>query len=396
MDMKVKKIFIGSWFQRTTLHLSEIYDFLTTAESPLDLDKNKLKTLRDNLNIISVKDVHEEFEYLHVIAKNNISFKIYEDGLIVLSHDTNKIEDIKNGMELLSSYYENELSEGISYIFSLGAPIPKELANIKTVYPYFIVLDNAHEGNINTLLDDFNQKKHFEIKKDTFEVYRGDTLYIVNLLGESLESIERFIGEQIFIREFKGQMHRYLNLHRVIWENIAEVKERGSIRGKEIRGFKEKIEGYNKSISMIGTRINQMGAYINTRGSIIKNNPQMEKFADVLQFKYDTLSDTLSYVKEIWGMTRSYVDSALNVFGDLQAKATSNSIKNLTVVTSMGVGATLLGLFSKTELPSFTLNGVYYFAILAFVGWSVNKIMNKIYLNKEYSIKNIKVNKNIT
>ncbi|HEC33073.1 MAG TPA: hypothetical protein ENI63_02320 [Candidatus Kaiserbacteria bacterium] len=79
----------------------------------------------------------------------------------------------------------------------------------------------------------------------------------------------------------------------------------------------------------------------------------------------------------------------------MQAKATNNSIKNLTVVTSMGVGATLIGLFSKTKLPSFTLNGLYYFVILAFIGWSVNRVMNRIYLNKEYSIKNIKVDKNI-
>jgi hypothetical protein len=373
-----------------------MYDFFIDADSPLDLDKDKLLELRNNLNIINVEDIHEDLEYLHVTAKNGISFKIYEDGLIVLSHDIKEGGNIKESIKALTSYYENELSAGISYIFSLGAPIPKELANIKTVYPYFVVLDHANESDISGLLKDFNQTKHFEIKKDTFEVYRGDTLYIVNSRGESLETIEQFIGEQIFIREFKGQMHRYLNLHRVIWENIAEVKERGSIKGNEIGGFKEKIEGYQKSISMIGTRINQMGTYINTRGSIIKNNPDMEKFADVLQFKYETLNDTLSYVKEIWGMTRSYVESALSVFGDLQAKATSNSIKNLTVVTSMGVGATLLGLFSKTELPSFTLNGIYYFLILAFVGWSVNKIMNKIYLRKEYSIKNIKADRNIS
>jgi len=37
--MKVEKIFVGGWFQRTTLHLSEIYDFLKEAKSPLDLNK---------------------------------------------------------------------------------------------------------------------------------------------------------------------------------------------------------------------------------------------------------------------------------------------------------------------------------------------------------------------
>ena len=226
-------------------------------------------------------------------------------------------------------------------------------------------------------------------------MYRGNLLYIVNLKGESLGNVEKFIEETIFIREFKGQMHRYLNLHRIIWENIAKVKERGSIRGKDVGEFKNKIESYEKSINMIDTRINQMGAYIKTRGAIVKSNPDMEKFSDVLEFKYETLNNTLSYVKEIWKMTKTYVGSAVSVFSDLQAKATNNSIKNLTVVTSMGVGGTLLGLFGQDKLPDVTTTGVYYFLILAAIGYAVNKIMNKIYLHKEYSIKNVKADKNI-
>jgi hypothetical protein len=391
--MDAKRIYIGSWFQRTTLHLSEVYDFMTTGESPLDLDKKKLKKLKNNLNLVSVEDIHDDFEYIKATTKNGITLKIYEDGLITLSRDPEG--DIKDDIKLITSYYEKELSAGLKYIFSLGAPIPKELANIKTVYPYFVVFENASEAEILNLLGEFDQGKHFEIKKETFEVYRGDLLYIVNLKGESLKTVEKFIEETIFIREFKGQMHRYLNLHRIIWENIAEVKERGSIRGKDVAGFKNRIESYEKSINMIDTRINQMGAYINTRGAIVKNDPEMEKFADVLQFKYETLNNTLSYVKEIWKMTKTYVGSALSIFTDLQSKATNNSIKNLTVVTSMGVGGTLLGLFGKDKLPDFTTTGIYYFIILAAIGYAVNRIMNAIYLNKEYSIRNIKADKDI-
>lgn len=391
--MNVKKIYIGSWFQRTTLHLSEIYDFLTTAESPLDLDKKKLKQLQKGLGIVNVKDINEELEYIFVSTNKGVSFKIYEDGLIILSND--KVGDIKNDIESLTSYYENELSAGLKYIFSLGAPLPKELANIKNVYPYFVVLEEASDDDINSLLESFGEEKRFEIKKNTFEIYRGDKLYIINLRGESLDVIDKFIEEQVFIREFKGQMHRYLNLHRVIWENIAEVKERGSIKGKDVGEFKNKIEAYEKSINMIDTRINQMGLYINTRNKIIKNNPDMERFIDVFQFKHETLNNTLSYVKEIWKMTKRYVSSALKIFSDLQSEATNNSISNLTVVTSMGVGGTLLGLFANDKLPQFTGVGFLYFAILAFVGWFAGRVMKKIALNKNYSIQNIKIDKNI-
>lgn len=391
--MKINQIYVGSWFQRTKLHLSEIYDFLNTGKSPLNFDKKKLKKLKENLDIIEIKNIQDDFEYIFVTTKKDLSFKIYEDGLIVLGvkHKNN----IKKEISEITSYYENELSSALKYIFSLGAPLPKELANIKNVYPYFIVLDRANEEYIENLLIDFNEEKKFEIKEKTFDIYRGDMLYIINSKGESLENIEKFVGEQIFIREFKSQMHRYLNLHRVIWESIASVKERGSIKGSDIKEFKNKIEGYEKSISMIDTRINQMGVYINTRGKIIKNDKEMDKFIDILEFKYETLDNTLKYVKEIWGMTKRYVSSALNVFSDLQSKATNNSIKNLTVVTSMGVGATLIGLFTKTTLPQFSYVGILYFATLALIGWGVNKIMNILALRKNYSIKNVKADVDI-
>ncbi len=390
--MQIEKIFVGGWFQRTTLHLSEIYDFLKEADSPLALKKKKLVALHDNLLINEVEFNVGDLEYVKITSSTNIEVKIFEDGLILLSKGNEK--EIKKDIEALTHYYEKKLSPAISYIFSLGAPIPKELANIKTIYPYFLVLKNSQEDNIQKLLDEFQQEKHFEIKEETFEIYRGDKLYIINNISEQIIDIEKFIQEQIFMREFKGQLHRYLNLHRIIWERIAEVKERGEIKGSEVGALNAKIESYAKTINLIEARMNQMGAYISTRESVLKKAPAMEKFLDVLQFKHETLSDTLSYVKDIWKMTKNYVDSALNLFSSIQAKSTNSSVKNLTIITSMGVGATLIGLFSK-KIPQFTLFGVGYFVVLALIGYSANKIMNTIAMRKLYKIRDVEVAKDI-
>ncbi len=390
--MQIEKIFVGGWFQRTTLHLSEIYGFLKEADSPLDLKKEKLVALRDALLIKEVEFKVGDLEYVKITSSTNIEIKIFEDGLMLLSKKSEK--EAKKDIDDLTSYYEKKLSPAFSYIFSLGAPIPKELANIKTIYPYFLVLKNSQEDSIRKLLDDFQQEKHFEIKQKTFEIYRGDKLYIINNLSEQIDDIEKFIQEQIFMREFKGQLHRYLNLHRIIWERIAEVKEKGEIKGSEIGALNAKIESYAKTINLIDARINQMGAYISTRESVLKNTPAMEKFLSVLQFKYETLSDTLSYVKDIWKMTKNYVDSALNLFSSIQARSTNSSVKNLTIITSMGVGATLIGLFSK-KAPQFTLFGVGYFIILALIGYSANKIMNTIAMRKMYKIRDAKAAKDI-
>lgn len=392
--MKIEKIYVGSWFQRTTLHLSEMYDFFKKGESPLvDLKKKTLQKHRKDLLLENVEMHTGHLDYIHLVAKGGIALKIYEDGLIILLKDpTDNLEgDIKD----LTAYYEKKLSPALKYIFSLGAPVPKELANIKTVYPYFVVLKKATQEDVQILLKNAQQEEYFEVKEKTFEIYRGDTFYIINNIGEKLEHIEDFIVEHIFAREFKGQLHRYLNLHRIIWERIADVKERGSIVGKDIKGFRNTIEGYSKAINLIEARINQMSTYIGTRGAIMRANEGLKNFHGVFEFRHEKLNDTLKYVKEIWRMTKNYVDSALDIFSDLQSKATSNSIKNLTVVTSMGVGATLIGLFTKDSAPEFTLFGVGYFFVLALIGYATNKIMKHIYLNKSYGIKDIKADRDI-
>jgi hypothetical protein len=325
--------------------------------------------------------------------KNGIEVRIYEDGLIVLSKDNTGTfnEDIA----ALTSYYEQKLSPALSHIFSLGAPVPKELANIKTIYPYFLVLKSAPEEDVKDIFAAFKEKQYFEIHKSEFAIYRGDKLYVINNFTETDANVERFINEQIFIREFKSQLHRYLNLHRIIWERIAEVKEKGSIRGSEVRSFKQKIDGYAKTINLIEGRINQMSSYLKTRGAIVKGHPELEKFAGVLEYKHETLADTLDYVKNLWLMTKNYVGAASELFGSIQAKSTEGSVKNLTVITSMGVGATLISLFTQ-KLPSFTLAGLGYFLALAAIGYATDRIMRTINARKTYAINEAKIDKNIS
>lgn len=390
--MKAEKIYIGGWFQRTTLHLSEIYDFLKEASSPLELSKSRLKHLQKAMDLDSVEMRIAQLDYVAVTVHGGISFRIYEDGLIVLHKESTSAiaKDIKN----LTDYYEKKLSPGLSYIFSLGAPVPKELANIKTIYPYFIVLHRAQRKAIADLLDEFHEQKYSEVQHKAFAVYRGNKLYIINNIAEQGEDIEWFIEEQIFIREFKGQLHRYLNLHRLIWERIAEVKEQGSIRGSDVGAFKDKIEEYAKTINLIEARINQMDTYLHTRESVAKNNNALAKFLAVLEFKHETLADTLEYVKDIWGMTKNYVNSALELFSSIQAKSTETSVKNLAIITSMGVGATLIGLFTQKP-PQFTKTGALYFVILAVIGYLTDRIMKAVYARRQYKIKDTSWTKDI-
>ena len=86
--MKIDGIYIGGWFQRTTLQLSEIYDFLKYGKSELALNKKKLLELLNNLDIN--KDLGTAYhidglEFLMYTTNSGISIKIFEDGLITLN-----------------------------------------------------------------------------------------------------------------------------------------------------------------------------------------------------------------------------------------------------------------------------------------------------------------------
>ena len=390
--MEIKRVYVGGWFQRTRLHLGEIYDFLREAKSPLNLDSGELLKLRDQLSITKLEMTVDRLEFVYM-ESGDIQVRIYEDGLIVLT--THHTHDLHADISLLTHYYEKRMSPAFSYIFSLGAPVPKELANIKTVYPYFVTTSHATKERVDELFEEFDQEQYLEVGSKRFDIYRGDKLYIINQHGSTDEEVARFIEEQIFVREFRGQLHRYLNLHRSIWEKIAEVSERGEMVGSQISVFKSRIDQYKKTIDFIGTRINQMDTYLHTRESIADSDERLKDFQEVLGYKHETLGDTLEYINDLWELTRRYVDSAAAVFSDLAAKSTSNSVKNLTIVTSMGVGGTLIGLFTAKSAPEFTSFGVLYFFILAVVGYLVNKGLQWWSFRKRYGIKNIELAKDL-
>ena len=52
--MKIKNVYVGGWFQRTMLQLSEVYDFLRECKTKLKLDQKKLVKYRKNLEIGSI------------------------------------------------------------------------------------------------------------------------------------------------------------------------------------------------------------------------------------------------------------------------------------------------------------------------------------------------------
>ena len=137
-----------------------------------------------------------------------------------------------------------------------------------------------------------------------------------------------------------------------------------------------------------------MGTYISTREKIAKSDSELAEFLAISGYRYETLRDTLEYIKYLWGMTKNYVTSAQKLFDGLKSDVTSKSVESLTIVTSMSAGAAIISLLTESA-PEFSVFGVIYFFILAILGWASTKLLNTIASKRKYEISDIEYEKNI-
>ena len=376
------KITYGGWYQRTTLHLSEIYDLIALGKSSLDLDKDKLKKLQADLNIETVTREAGYLEFVRVKTKNGIEIRYYEDGLYILELSS---EDIKEGTKILEGYFSEKLSPAIAYIFSLGAPTPKILANIKSVHPTVVSISTDDPASFHINSQEFGSVYSTIQSKDIVVHKTPGFLFVIS--KSNIPSTSELVEMQIFFREFKDQLEKYLNIHRRIWEEISDIKERGMIKGNEVEVLRSRLDSYQKTVSLISNRINQMGSYIRTRSSISKGFELDEHLVKLFQFKFEVLTDTLDYIKEIWKMTNEYLSSGIQMVVEIKNQGTSRGVQSLQLITSIGVVAGILGYMSKTELPKLTNIGGLYFVLIMAVTWLINFAVIRAYKNKKYKLK---------
>lgn len=389
--MTIQKIYIGGWFQRTTLHLTETWDFLKHSESNLDFSKEELDAARDSLVLVSVSRESGPLEYIQAETIADIRFRMYEDGLIILEKS---YKSLREDFNVIKEYYDNKLSKALSLIFSKGAPVPKELVNIKTILPYIVTVTDATKEDIEGIFKDFHEDEYSVLTTKNVEVHRSPGIILINNLQD--ENLTREIIEsQIFFREFKSQLHRYLAIHRTLWEKIRTIKERGEIQGNDIDALRNELSVYQKTINLIGARIDQMPAYVKTRQKMTNVEKIDEYLQPLFQFKFETLLDTHEYIKHLWNMTKNYLSSAIEIFSDLQAKSTKSTISSLQLITTIGVVAAILGYLGKDSLPSFTTVGLVYFVLLMLMTWLINGLVSRFFKNKKYAIESQDIEKNI-
>ena len=369
--MHITTITLGGWYQRTTLHLTEVYDLFARGTSNLPLSRDRLLSYQQHLRLQSVTRQIGPFEYILATTHDQIIIHFYEDGLYTL---TLKTADIESGVRLLKDYYALAFTPALNFIFSLGAPTPKILAQIKTHPPLVVSVTSPQPDKLGAKISTLSPVYSTTSSK-SYTVYRTPN-YIFVAAKKTVQNSDSLTENQIFFREFKDQLERYLNIHRQIWEEIDAIKEKDTIRGKDIPRLRDKLETIQKTIQLIESRLNQMGSYATARAALAKEQNVEDSLNQLFQYKFQTLNSTHSYIKELWRMTQNYSNSTQSMLTSLQADSTKDSITSLRLITTYGVIAGIIGYLSRDSWPSITTTGFLYFCLLIFLTWALNKAIS--------------------
>ncbi len=377
----IVKVVFGGWYQRTTLHLSEVFHFFSEGTSLENFPKDQLLAYRDSLNLVSAQREFGNLEKIKAITKEGIKITYYEDGLYLLEIASS---DVKKSKQILSEYYEKRFAPAINYIFSLGAPTPKILSNIR--YPHSIIVEVLQENSKSYSVDPRFGRVYSKISYRDFTVSKTKDYIFIVLPERKQEFFEPLNEMQIFFREFKQQLWKYLRIHRKVWEEIDRVIETGKIRGKEISERLGKLRSYRRTVGLIRNRINQMDTYVNTRSSLSKYLKVDEPFRVLFEYRFEDLTNTLGYIKELWSATIDYVDSAISTLQDLENSASERNLESIKIIASVGVISLVLGYLAAENYPAVTLVGVISLLGFAVAAWLIDFIIKLFAENRNYEI----------
>ena len=271
------------------------------------------------------------------------------------------------------------------------------MANIRTILRFILLTKHAASQEIEDFLSKRKEEVYSHFSSRGVEVWRRPGFILINRVGyQSATIVVRDIVEhQIFFREFKTQLHRYLYMHRNIWERISAIKERGHVYGKEIGQLRNILESYKKTIELIDARIKQMKVYVKTRAEMANQLKIDEYLKELFEFKYATLLDTHEYISFLWSMTQNYLNSAVQVFTELEQKSAKETITSLRIVPTIGASAAILNYLTSQAFPQITITGIVYFALLLVLTWLVNRLVSYYYQRQSYEIKDVKLSKDI-
>ncbi len=341
--MKIEKIYTGSWFPRTKLHLREFFNFLKYQSSELNLDKEKIASLRGLLKIKKIEYQGGVFDRVSVDCEG-CDFEYFEDGLLVLEK---KSEKIGEDLSFLENFYQKKLVEIFNFIYSKGAPLPllTMFAQVHRVRTTILAMSQADEDEINILLKSLGSElPHAKVVDKNYKIYFSPKYICIVSKKIKTDECLNLVRHYIFFREYEGQMHKFLNINRYLWDNVADILKKEVIRYKELPGLREKLLDYKEKNTLIKNRISQMDNYISARQIEAKNSGYLKFLGKYKADRFVKTAGIHKYIANLWQMTDESLGSAADLINSLYQENIQKELTTLQAIFLIGVTASFLTL----------------------------------------------------
>lgn len=333
--MTIERVYLITWIQRTTIHLQEMYHLFTRKFDALALDPKKLEGFAKDLAIKKVAlDIRNDFETL-TMTSGALSFSATEDGIFTLS---TKTSDVVKAREELDTYYKKHLGPALAYLFGRGAPLPKQLHNVKEIYPILIVIKDATEKDAHDLFKRLREKPETSVASETAQIFFSPSFIVTRIIKEEEQNtgvFEEMLTNIVFVREFEKQLRQYLNLHRTMWDEISAIRESHSLRYKDFPLVRRKIMDFLKTLFFVKARLSQMHDINKARLTLLPPAVKEELQALGL-FRFENALADQEYMRDLWEMTIEYVEGTLEILESLFQENTQRELGALKFITFIG------------------------------------------------------------
>lgn len=355
--MKINKIYVGSWYPRTLFHLNEMYEFLKKGTSHLALDPEKIKSLKAEINpseVLLQQDLGQSF----LTAKFDIyDFESRENGLSLLSCKClgNK-KNLEEELSKMSDFAFKKVFSSFNYIYSLGAPIPKVFAALRSVMPFVFITEAASKKDVIDFLKKKNETIEKEFKNKSIEVYYGQNTVIIN--GDAALA-EKVVKECIYyLHDAQNQFQKILDLHRFIWDEVSAIKSMKSIKYKDLANTRDLLIEIESDVVFFKSRIKQLKDILEVQKIRISNFTSKKDDSVWMGFAdgFDSILSSGKYVERLWEMTNNYLTGASNLLSSVYQESSNKQINILQFVFIISAIASIMALGA---IPGFSFSGTF-------------------------------------
>ena len=339
--MGIERIYLGTWHQRTNLHLEEVYHFIRGEEGVKGLEAGKTGELRSRLaatdfvfNEMRVNDVR--------FSSGRFSVSLSEDGVLLVSSPDS---DPATAVDALSKFHRTVLDPVLHHLYSRGAPVPKTIAKIEDTFISVIVGRGISDADARRMFTPFRDEPHSHASADGISIYAGDELIVIDLGGIDIaqDALTDLIRDLVFFREFERQLHSYLRMHRRIWDGISRIREAREMRYRDFPSVRSSVMGFQKTLGIVKARLAQMEDIMAAR-RLAEEKGMAKLLADLGMYNFSSLFASKKYIAHLWDMTTDYADDTLKLFETLYMENTQRELNALKIITLLTALTSFFGM----------------------------------------------------